>query len=913
MSSQKKCLVLGFLAFLWAELGIEGKDQKEEQTCQLLGKFDLNGYVDAKNHSLVIGGLFPIHSRTIPANESILEPVSAKCEGFNFRGFRWMKTMIHTIQEINERRDILPNITLGYQIFDNCFTISKSVEAALVFLTGQEENKPNFRNSTGALLAGIVGAGGSSLSVAASRILGLYYLPQVGYASTCSILSDKYQFPSYLRTIASDKIQSEAMVKLIQHFGWVWIGTIAADDDYGKYGVKIFKEEMESVNLCIAFSEIIPKVYSNEKMQKAVHAIKNSTARVIVLYASDIDLGPFVLEMVYHNITDRTWIASEAWITSALIAKPEYFPYFGGSIGFAIPRADIPGLKEFLYDIHPNKDPNDVLTIEFWQTAFNCTWPNSSVPYNIDHRVNMTGREDRLHAMSDKFCTGEEKLEGLKNTYLDVSQLRITNNVKQAVYSMAYALDRLSRCEEGRGPYIPGNTCAYIPDFEPWQLMFYLKTLKFTAHDGRRLEIDENGDVTGYYDILNWQLDDNGEIAFVKVGEYIFTHSKFELVINKNETIFWNTESAELPHSVCTDLCPPGTRKGIRQGEPICCFDCIPCADGHVSHESGQRECAQCGEDYWSNAQKSECVLKEVEFLAYDEALGFTLAILSLLGALVVLAVTAVYVIYRHTPLVSANNLALSFLTQLSLVITLLSSLLFIGKPHNWSCMARQVTLALGFSLCLSCILGKTISLFLAYRISKSKTRLTSMHPLYQKIIVVVSVLVEIGICTAYLLLEPPRVYKNMESQNIKIILECKEGSIELLCLMFGIDVFLALLCFLTTFVARQLADNYYEGKCITFGMLVFFIIWISFVPAYLSTKGKFKVAVEIFAILASSYGLLGCIFAPKCFIILLRPQRNTDEIVSGRVPTTDKSIQLTSASVSSKLNNTTVSTVLHD
>lgn len=146
-------------------------------------------------------------------------------------------------------------------------------------------------------------------------------------------------------------------------------------------------------------------------MQKAIDAITNSNARVIVLYASDIDLSPFMLEMVYHNITDRTWIASEAWIAFALIAKPEYFLYFGGNIGFSIPRADILGLKELLYDVNPGKDPNDVLTIEFWQTAFNCTWPKSSVPYNTDHRVNMTGKEDRLHAMSDKFYTGKEKLE----------------------------------------------------------------------------------------------------------------------------------------------------------------------------------------------------------------------------------------------------------------------------------------------------------------------------------------------------------------------------------------------------------------------------------------------------------------------------------------------------------------------
>jgi hypothetical protein len=98
---------------------------------------------------------------------------------FNFRGFRWMKTMIHTIKEINERKDILPNHTLGYQIFDSCYTISKAMESSLVFLTGQEEFKPNFRNSTGSTLAALVGSGGSSLSVAASRILGLYYMPQV--------------------------------------------------------------------------------------------------------------------------------------------------------------------------------------------------------------------------------------------------------------------------------------------------------------------------------------------------------------------------------------------------------------------------------------------------------------------------------------------------------------------------------------------------------------------------------------------------------------------------------------------------------------------------------------------------------------------------------------------------------------
>lgn len=68
-----------------------------------------------------------------------------------------MKTIIHTINEMKKKKDILPNITASYRFFDTCSITCKSVEAALVFLTGKEENKLNFRKSTGAFLADIVG------------------------------------------------------------------------------------------------------------------------------------------------------------------------------------------------------------------------------------------------------------------------------------------------------------------------------------------------------------------------------------------------------------------------------------------------------------------------------------------------------------------------------------------------------------------------------------------------------------------------------------------------------------------------------------------------------------------------------------------------------------------------------------
>ena len=71
-------MILGLTVFLWVELYAEYEDQNV--TCRLLRRFNLTGYVEAENHSMVIGGLFPIHTRTIPTNNSDEEPVSAMCE-----------------------------------------------------------------------------------------------------------------------------------------------------------------------------------------------------------------------------------------------------------------------------------------------------------------------------------------------------------------------------------------------------------------------------------------------------------------------------------------------------------------------------------------------------------------------------------------------------------------------------------------------------------------------------------------------------------------------------------------------------------------------------------------------------------------------------------------------------------------
>ncbi|XP_037835711.1 vomeronasal type-2 receptor 1 isoform X2 [Kryptolebias marmoratus] len=939
--------LLGLCCFLCVFQPLSG-----ESTCKLKAKFNLSGYKDVEKKKVVIGGMFPVHKRIASSdgNTSSL-PVSSGCEGFNFRTFRWTQTMLFAIDEINKRNDLLPETDLGYVIYDSCFTISKAVEGTLTYLTGQDEAVPNYRCGNGPPLAALVGAGGSDLSIATARILGLYHFPQVSYFSTCSALNNKFQFPTFLRTIPNDVHQSTAMAQLVLHFGWTWVGTIAADDDYGKYGIKDFKEQVEEAGVCISFSETLPKVNSPEAIKSIVKTVAESTAKIIVVFSSDVDLSPLITELLHQNVTNRTWIASEAWVTSALINQPGVNSLLSGTLGFGVKRADIPGLQHHLLELDPYAD---ALTEEFWETLFNCTL-NYDTALRMARQVNGT-LSRAARGIPDGLCTGTESVAQLNNTYSDISQLRITYSVYKAVYAVAHALHNLEHCVPGKGPFV-GGSCANITNFEPWQLMYYMKNVRYKMPNTEEEIYFEDGDIEGFYDIINWQVNSDGEIAYVTVGRYNGSAAAEDRLHINNDSIIWNNDILEPPRSVCSENCQPGTRKGIRQGEPVCCFDCIPCADGEISNTTNARECILCTGDDWSNEANDACVPKIIEFLAFGEPLGITLIVISAFGALITIAVGIMFFMYISTPLVKANDVLLSFSLLLSLVVTFLCSIVFLGEPQDWSCMTSQVALALGFALCLSSIMGKAAVLMLraqALKRARAKAKaaakaakaaaeaaansgspdvivtntsnneasapdkpevdvLTCGH---QRAIAAVATLIQAIACTVWLIILPPHPVKNTAAQNVKIILECDEGSVVFICCIFGYDIFLALLAFVFAFIARKLEDNFSEAKGMTFGMLVFFIVWISFVPAYLSTRGKFMVAVQIFAILASSFGLLACIFLPKCYVVLVKPECNKEELMRPRAKPRDGSSTGTSASLATaatEVNTSFASTAIDE
>ena len=303
---------------------------------------------------------------------------------------------------------------------------------------------------------------------------------------------------------------------------------------------------------------------------------------------------------------------------------------------------------------------------------------------------------------------------------------------------------------------------------------------------------------------------------------------------------------------------------------------------------SDSAECLKCPEDFWSSPERDLCIPKGVEFLSYQESLGLSLMTASLLGALICAVVLGIFTHYRNTPVVKAHNSELSFLLLLSLKLCFLCSLLFIGRPRLWTCQLRHAAFGISFVLCVSCILVKTMVVLAVFRTSKpgGNASLKWFGAGQQRGTVLVLTSFQAAICTAWLVSASPTPHKNMRYHIDKIVYECVVGSVAGFGALLGYIGILAFLSFLLAFLARNLPDNFNEAKFITFSMLIFCAVWISFVPAYISSPGKYADAVEIFAILASSFGILVALFGPKCYIILLRPERNTKKALMGRAST---------------------------
>ncbi|XP_078515265.1 extracellular calcium-sensing receptor-like [Lissotriton helveticus] len=838
-----------------------------------------SGKQDSYSHDgdLVIGGVFVVHSQFTFNEPSFTEkPQAVVCEAFYTRYYRDVLAMSFATEEVNESSELLPNITLGFRIFDSCMSESRAIQGVLELLTGRSGPVPGYCCEKQPPLAGVIGETMSSLTVPMARIMGVFNYPQISHSSVLSTLSDKHQFPSFLRTVPGNTLQNIALAQLMGHFGWTWVGMVVSDDEVGLKGGQDLRKAIEENGACVAFVERIHLLYSREKILQVVEMIQRQSVKVIIVHSPEVHSKVFLETLYAENVTERVWVFSASFAITPGLFPRDTWKIFNGTIGLVPYTESLPGFEAYLLRLRPSQGHGDILSETFWENVFGCRWPEA----------NGTAKVATLkQGASDKLCSGRESLNKLALSTFELSDLSYTYHSYLALYAYAHAIHSLISCQPGQGPFRNG-TCADITHMQPWQVLHYVKHVHFETASGNGVMFDANGDVPASYDILNVQISPDNTFQLVKVGRFNSRAMRGKEVTIDMSAILWSDGSSQSPRSVCSDSCPPGHRKALKEGKPMCCFDCVPCSHGEISNATDTLQCLKCPSHQWTNEKRNQCIPKVIEYLSYQELLGQTLAITATFFTVLTASVLCIFIKYRDTAIVKANNRDLSYLLLISLMSCFLSSFIFIGRPRMLTCMLRQTVFGVVFSISISSILAKTFCVVIAFKATQPNSSIRKWlgaRALY--CVVLLCSLSQVIVCLIWLVISPPFPELNMKSYNEKIIFECNEGEAIFFYCMLGYMGLLATVSFIVAFLSRNLPGNFNEAKLITFSMLVFVSVWISFIPAYLSTRGKYMVAVEVFAILCSSAGLLGCIFFPKCYIILIRPEKNTRNNLTGKSP----------------------------
>ena len=173
---------------------------------------------------------------------------------------------------------------------------------------------------------------------------------------------------------------------------------------------------------------------------------------------------------------------------------------------------------------------------------------------------------------------------------------------------------------------------------------------------------------------------------------------------------------------------------------------------------------------------------------------------------------------HRDTPIVKANNRALSYVLLISPVLCFFCSLLFIGCPNTATCILQQIT----FRAVFTAAVAKTLTVILVF---KARTPGRTMRRLLvtgaSNYIIPMCSLIWVIICGVWLGTSPLFLEMDAHSDPEELTVMCSKGSVTAFYCVLGYLGSSALGTFSLAFLARNLPDTFNEAKFLTFSMLV--------------------------------------------------------------------------------------------
>lgn len=287
---------------------------------------------------------------------------------------------------------------------------------------------------------------------------------QLSSTSSAAKLSDKLRFPSFIRTVPSDKHQTKAVAKMMKHYDWNWVGVVYGDDEYGKAAFQSFLTDAEANNVCLAYQEVLPHYLDNlqtmQRIEQVAAQIRSSNAQVVLLILK-LDLVQGLFKEMIRTNTSRIWIASDAWSRSISIARMDSINKVGDILGFTFLSGKSDSFEKYLKNLTATPGGYNYFIEEYKNLRFNCTSEcDSKTPPSYcsipDLRKIQSGN-------ACNFTDPQEQNDDYLVNALDTSQAFLH---KVAVQAVANALKKLLKCNS--------SLCLGEINFPPWKVRMYI-------------------------------------------------------------------------------------------------------------------------------------------------------------------------------------------------------------------------------------------------------------------------------------------------------------------------------------------------------------------------------------------------------------------------------------------------------
>ncbi|XP_009949539.1 PREDICTED: taste receptor type 1 member 1-like, partial [Leptosomus discolor] len=330
----------------------------------------------------------------------------------------------------------------------------------------------------------------------------------ISYEASLETLSLKRFYPSFLRTIPSDRQQVKAIFLLLQQFGWTWVALLGSDNTYGQDGLDALYKLLTASGVCVAYRGTIPanKDASSPELHNLVRILTDARVNVTIVFSTRGSTRPFFEVVVQRNVTGMVWVGSEDWSLAQTVWQVPGIQSIGSVIGVSVEKTDSRMLERF----------------ESWKMAEESAAAKRAGSTEAGGGV---GRSTQLGCTQR--CTGCHLLTTAPDTY----DAQASFNVYSAVYAVAHGLHDLLGCASG--------ACSKGTVY-PWQLLPKIKQVNFTLYKSH-ISFDANGDIRKGYDIIMWNWS-GPSWAFDVIGTFRVNPDR--LSIDQGITL-WHTEDGQ--------------------------------------------------------------------------------------------------------------------------------------------------------------------------------------------------------------------------------------------------------------------------------------------------------------------------------------------------------------------------------